>query len=232
MFPKGSTAPENAPRRQKVWKHQVQGMHLSDAAKRRRSKHASTSSSGSNSSPQDSTSTKPRHHGVNSSQKTRIPPSVDAGPTTRSQMLIVALYHYLPTNEPKEHRGEHEHPRLTFLNLFNGAIFRPRAPFLAAAIDSFTLVQASLALGDVRLGFAAIRRYSACLSKFNAALAESNLYSHDDILLCMLVLSILEVSGNPISFINAPLTLSAKVNPSDLSIRWLGISRSWCNQVS
>ncbi|KEQ88178.1 hypothetical protein M438DRAFT_79155 [Aureobasidium pullulans EXF-150] len=159
---------------------------------------SSTSSSGSNSSPQDLTSTKPRHYGVNSSQKTRIPPSVDAGPTTRSQMLIVALYHYLPTNEPKEHRGEHEHPRLTFLNLFNGAIFRPRAPFLAAAIDSFTLVQASLALGDVRLGFAAIRRYSACLSKFNAALAESNLYSHDDILLCMLVLSILE-SIRPIS---------------------------------
>lgn len=143
--------------------------------------------------PPCSTASKSRIHLVRSPKYTRIPPSVDAGPTTRSQMLIAALYHYLPTNEPKEHRGEHEHPRLTFLNLFNNAIFHPRTSFLAAAIDSFTLAQASLALGDVRLAFAAIRRYSACLSKLNVALTKSRLYNHDDVLLCILVLSILEV---------------------------------------
>ena len=155
-------------------------------------KDPSTSSSDFKPRPEHPAAIQTRSGALDSSEQIRLPPSVDAGPTTRSQMLFAALYHYLPTNEPKEHRGRHEHPRLTFLNLFNVAILKPRARFLAAAIDSFTLVQASLSLTDVRLGYAAIRRYSACLFKLNAALADPRLYHHEDFVLCILVLSILE----------------------------------------
>lgn len=108
-------------------------------------------------------------------------------------MLVVALYNYLPTNEPKVGLGEREQPRLTILNHSNDAVINPGSSFLKAAIDSFTLVQAALAISDLRLGIAAVRRYITCLSTFNTALANPDLHHQDEILFCFLVLSLLEV---------------------------------------
>lgn len=138
------------------------------------------------------------HHSPSGSvQGIRLPPTVNARPTTRAQMLVVALYNYLPSDLSKIGRGEFEHPGLTFLNHSNDAVINPRPTFLKAAIDSFTLVQAALAISDVRLGLAAVRRYITCLSSFSRALANPDLYHQDEILLCFLVLSLLEVNISP-----------------------------------
>ncbi|TIA28203.1 hypothetical protein D6C78_10852 [Aureobasidium pullulans] len=128
---------------------------------------------------------KPASHG--------IPQVINPATVSRIQMLAIAMRHYLPIEELGYRCRELEQwPTLTFLNPNNSALFHAHAP-LDAAVDAFTLAQASLSLKDTRLSVASVRRYSTCLAKLRIALEQVQRYSDNELLLCILMLQGVEL---------------------------------------
>lgn len=124
---------------------------------------------------------------------TPLPQAIDPAPVSRVQMLTVAIYHYLPSEELNRRcRKLEQWPTLTYMNPQNSALFCSRAP-LSTAVETFSLAQAAVSLKDPSLSVASIRRYSDCLASLKIAINHAAGYPEDELLLCILVLQAVEV---------------------------------------
>lgn len=124
----------------------------------------------------------------------QLPVSVDPAPSTRLQMLAVALQHYLPYDEQNYRcQSIEQWPTLNHLNFKNTSLVTA-TPLVNAAVDAFALAQVAISSMDPRLSLASIRRYNTCLQILRVTLEAETGYRKCDILLSMLVLQAVEVS--------------------------------------
>ena len=109
------------------------------------------------------------------SRECRMPLQLDNALTERSQLLNSALFHYLPSDEynlGKE--GLDASASINILTLHNRPISNPQSSALKAAIDTFSLAQAALVLGDARSAAASVRRYVVGVAALRSTQVEMN----------------------------------------------------------
>lgn len=128
------------------------------------------------------------------SRECRMPLQLDNVLTERSQLLNSALFHYLPSDEynlGKE--GLDASASINILTLHNRPISNPQSSALKAAIDTFSLAQAALVLGDARFAAASVRRYVVGVAALRSALSRPQDSSRDELILAMLIFQLVEV---------------------------------------
>lgn len=124
----------------------------------------------------------------------RMRPSVNTADFDRNQALVVALSHYLPLDELTFRSNNPEDwLRMSFLSPHNSALFNPRVPALAAAVDTLSLTHAAVKLQDDSLARQAIKRYIISVALLRESVAQIADYDRNEVLLAILILQITEV---------------------------------------
>ncbi|THW84839.1 hypothetical protein D6D15_08531, partial [Aureobasidium pullulans] len=128
------------------------------------------------------------------SRECRMPLQLDNALTERSQLLNSALFHYLPSDEYNlGKKGLDASASINILTLHNRPISNPQSSALKAAIDTFSLAQAALVLGDARFAAASVRRYVVGVAALRSALSRPQDSSRDELILAMLIFQLVEI---------------------------------------